>query len=252
MTQILHSSFVAKNSENRAGFTIVELLIVVVVVGILATLTVVSYVGLRNRAVDTQLKVDSENAAKQLAVSQATDGVYPSTTSSANNGQGLSKSSGTTYQYTVNNSSIPPTYCLSLTNPLSTTGYHISNDSTGPTSGLCAGHVSNPSGGTLPVITSPIAAGGFTDHDLYFDNIASMHSAATGTPTPTVQWQVMTKNTTSGTWVNIPGQTSPNLNWDFGPTAFAPGDYVSFRAVYTNSAGSVNSFSVRVNFYYLG
>ena len=63
---------------------------------------------------------------------------------------------------------------------------------------------------------------------------ASFTSAASGSPTPTVQWQVSTNGTT---WTNITGATSGSL-------AFAPttaDNNKQYRAVWTNIGGTVNS-----------
>ena len=65
------------------GFTIVELLIVIVVIGILAAITIVAYNGVQNRATDTTVQSDLNNFAKQLGVYQAENGLYPVTLSSA-------------------------------------------------------------------------------------------------------------------------------------------------------------------------
>lgn len=59
------------------GFTIVELLIVIVVIGILATMAVIAFSGIQKRATVTTLKSDLTNTAKLMAVSQAETGIYP-------------------------------------------------------------------------------------------------------------------------------------------------------------------------------
>ena len=67
------------NSRNRRmGFTIVELLIVVVVIAILATIAVVSYNGISVRARDTDRVTDINTIQKKLEVFYATNGYYPS------------------------------------------------------------------------------------------------------------------------------------------------------------------------------
>ena len=48
------------------GFTIVELLIVIVVIAILATITIVAYNGIQNRANDTAIQSDLNNFAKSI------------------------------------------------------------------------------------------------------------------------------------------------------------------------------------------
>lgn len=55
MCRILISNMWAKNKQSN-GFTIVELLIVIVVIGILAAITIVAYNGIRARANDARMK----------------------------------------------------------------------------------------------------------------------------------------------------------------------------------------------------
>jgi general secretion pathway protein G len=60
-----------------SGFTIVELLIVIVVIGILAAITIVAYNGIQGRARDTQ-RSDSANAiARTLELYYIDKGQYP-------------------------------------------------------------------------------------------------------------------------------------------------------------------------------
>lgn len=60
------------------GFTVVELLIVIVVIGILATLTVIAYRGVQDSANNAAVQSDLENIGKQLMAYNARNGSYPS------------------------------------------------------------------------------------------------------------------------------------------------------------------------------
>ena len=53
--------------KNTQGFTIVELLIVIVVIGILAAITIIAFNGVQLRAIEASMKSDAANAAKVLA-----------------------------------------------------------------------------------------------------------------------------------------------------------------------------------------
>lgn len=66
--------------DNRAGFTIVELLIVIVVIGILAAISIVAYSGIQARAREVTLKSDLATAKKQLLLYQAENGSFPRST----------------------------------------------------------------------------------------------------------------------------------------------------------------------------
>ena len=56
------------------GFTIVELLVVIVVIGILAAITIVAYNGIANRAIDSKMAVTADTLKKKVLVKQVTDG----------------------------------------------------------------------------------------------------------------------------------------------------------------------------------
>jgi len=59
------------------GFTIVELLIVIVVIGILAALVIVTYNGIQQRARDTERKTDVKGIQGQLEAYWADNARYP-------------------------------------------------------------------------------------------------------------------------------------------------------------------------------
>lgn len=61
------------------GFTIVELLIVIVVIAILAAITIVSYNGVTNRAADSAVSADLVNIAKKIEQQRIDGGsnLYP-------------------------------------------------------------------------------------------------------------------------------------------------------------------------------
>jgi prepilin-type N-terminal cleavage/methylation domain-containing protein len=63
--------------SKQSGFTIVELLIVIVVIGILATLVIVTFSGVQQKARDTKRETDIKALASQLEVYYANNGSYP-------------------------------------------------------------------------------------------------------------------------------------------------------------------------------
>lgn len=62
---------------SQKGFTIVELLIVIVVIGILAALVLNTFSGVQKRARDTQRQTDINAIATQLEVYYNDNGAYP-------------------------------------------------------------------------------------------------------------------------------------------------------------------------------
>ncbi|HET8884510.1 MAG TPA: type II secretion system protein [Candidatus Saccharimonadales bacterium] len=65
----------------QRGFTIVELLIVIVVIGILAAITIVAYNGVQNRARTTEAQANAKEVQNKAEVYAADtgDGLYPAT-----------------------------------------------------------------------------------------------------------------------------------------------------------------------------
>lgn len=64
-------------NRKSLGFTIVELLIVIVVIGVLAAISIVAYNGISNKANDAAVQSDLSNLAKQISMFKAENGVLP-------------------------------------------------------------------------------------------------------------------------------------------------------------------------------
>lgn len=77
--------------QRRPGFTIVELLIVIVVIAILAAISIVAYTGIQNRAADTAVQSDLRNIATKVQEVHALTGKYPSTGSSGTVGGNITE-----------------------------------------------------------------------------------------------------------------------------------------------------------------
>lgn len=70
-----------KSKSTSRGFTIVELLIVIVIIGILAALVIVAYTGIQNRAKNTKKISDVRQLQKIIELYHADNGRYPPTPS---------------------------------------------------------------------------------------------------------------------------------------------------------------------------
>lgn len=138
--------------KNSRGFTIVELLIVIVVIGILAAITIVAYNGIQERARASSVSSALAQASNKLAVYQVDNpDVYPAD-KTALEALGVKDTSTVSYQYTRTAGS-PDTYCLTATTGV--TSYKISSASTTPTQGGCAGHGQGGAAAITNIATNP-------------------------------------------------------------------------------------------------
>lgn len=142
----------------KHGFTIVELLIVVVVIAILATVTIIAFNGIRDRAIAASIKSDLNAAAKKMELAKVNNSDSYTTTLPAD----TTASKGNVLQLTVVADSAK-SYCINAYGP----NYKVASMSTtgGMKDYLCPGAaVGSPIGGTVP--TTPrgteLLAGGFS------------------------------------------------------------------------------------------
>ena len=92
-------------------------------------------------------------------------------------------------------------------------------------------------GGTLIVESPPVVATGPTSQTIAGGQPVTFTASATGSPTPTVQWQLSTNH--GKTYSNIPGAISTTLN--FITNVGENGD--QYRAVFTNSQGHATTLA---------
>jgi len=108
----------AKNKQTKMiGFTIVELLIVIVVIGILAAITIVAFNGVQNKAKVSALQTDLTNASKQIKLWAVEKGIYPDSITDCPAPSTVSvclkPSSGIAYtDYQVDNAVAPRVFCV--------------------------------------------------------------------------------------------------------------------------------------------
>lgn len=114
------------------SFTVVELLVVIVVIGILAAISLISYNGITQRAVAASLQADLDNAFKQIKMYQIENDAYPNSISDCptpvEGNMCIAASSNNIFSaYIVNNSINPQTFRLTANN--SSASYYINESS---------------------------------------------------------------------------------------------------------------------------
>lgn len=120
-----------KRQRHNHGFTIVELLVVIVVIGILAAITIVAYTGISQKAVASSLQSDLTNASQQIKLFQVDNSAFPTANNCPSPGGTeicLKASGGTVYVYTSTNTTNPQSFALTATK--SGTSYIIASNTT--------------------------------------------------------------------------------------------------------------------------
>ena len=200
-----------KIRRDQTGFTIVELLIVIVVIGILAAITIVAYNGIQDRARISSVSSALSQAAKKLAVYQVDNpDLYPAD-KTALEALGIKDSSSVTYQYT-RTSGTPNTFCITATN--GTISYKISNTNTIPSAGGCAGHGVGGTDALTNLAINPSAASSISYWSTNTGNASTVRDAA----------ETRTGSLSTGsvrTNITVTGSASTQL-WDGSATPLVP------------------------------
>ena len=115
-TLSLHPRQVQPISTISRGFTIVELLIVIIVIAILATITIVAYNGMQARAVESSMKSTLRQAMSQIETDKVLTGHYASDAASVGQ-NGLASGGDNVLSYFL----VGNGFCVSVANPKSNT-----------------------------------------------------------------------------------------------------------------------------------
>ena len=110
-------------SGRKSGFTIVELLIVIVVIAILAAVILVGYRGVTGSALEVTMRTDLRNAADMLDLHHAKKWVYPGAMSELD--ETISPSGKNEFSYRGGGGA----FCLSISNPDIEKRFHIDETS---------------------------------------------------------------------------------------------------------------------------
>ena len=208
------------------GFTIVELLIVVVVIAILAAITIVAYTGINQRAKTAASQSAAQQAIKKIQTYMVTNNDQPPASLAD---AGVSSTGGTQYQYTL----LGTGYCVTATQS-GQSAYAASNftynggtvtDQLNPVSGACPGH--SPSG-TGTIIT----------------NMAKNPSFETGT----AGWGTSSANIAqSSTWASSGSQSLRVVNTGTSNAGDARFSSTASTMLFGMQPGKTYTISAKVN-----
>jgi prepilin-type N-terminal cleavage/methylation domain-containing protein len=197
--------------KKQSGFTIVELLIVVVVIAILAAITIVAYNGIQQRARASAMVSEVSQVTKKLETYKIQNNdLYPATLSAA----GITESSS--YQYAYTPSSTRESYSFDLQS--NNTHYFATSGNTTPTPGSGSGLIA-----WWPYNGSPNDTGGALPSTLYGASLTTGQNGQTNTA------YAFNGN---NNYINSPGQDPIILNNNVGQLTIS----FWYNATHTNNS----------------
>lgn len=132
-------------AKQHSGFTLVELMVVIIVIGILVAISIVSYNGAQQKAHKVALMSDLENSASEIELYMRNNSAYPTTLPTT-----IQASSGNVLQMT--NTGSTKTYCINGYTPDGTYRMSWASSGNGVDDGLCPGvTIGSAIGGTPPL-----------------------------------------------------------------------------------------------------
>ena len=185
-----------RNFRPSPAFTIVELLIVIVVIGILAAITIVAYNGVQSRARASQASAALSQAKKKLELYKVDNSSYPAT---GNLAAADIKDGDVSYQYTSDGT----TYCL--TGTAATTSYKVT-DTTSPIAGGCAGHGQGGVAAVTNMAINPSVEANLSGFNGAYGGVSGTLTRGTnggnsGSAYARATWNVAPTSFTSGIWL---------------------------------------------------
>lgn len=172
-------NIVGKRQETK-GFTIVELLIVIVVIAILASITIVSYNGITAQARAAKLQATLAQVRDQVLVYRLSGGHtgYPDSLADIN----IANQKDMAYQYTVDNTVSPRKFAVTISNGIAgNVNYYVTSSDATVREGIAPGHNIIAWDKTKDE-TAPITGGVTIDKTVFRTSTASVRLApgATG------------------------------------------------------------------------
>lgn len=127
--------------QTSRGFTVVELLIVIVVIAILAAITAIAFNQMRQRAADSALAADLTSAVKSVELTKAQLGALPVTLDDLTYNKESIQSGKTSLQYSTSGTGSAQSFCITASSDNRTK--HYASSAATVANGVCAGHYSS-------------------------------------------------------------------------------------------------------------
>lgn len=207
--------------KQAKGFTIVELLIVIVVIGILAAITIVAFNGVQDRARSSATQSLATQISRKIALWQVDNpGQTPSVEAFNTITSGVSANA--TYEYTPGSNGA---YCATVTS--NSVSYAIT-ESGAPSLGGCSGHGQNGQAAITNLVANPSLE---SNADFYAISSGNGGGSASGS-----------RVTTGG----LHGNSFYRATWSTAPTA-SGGAYIQNAGVGTSNVSPGKNYYLRAS-----